>query len=205
MLTIYLARHGQDKDNLNGILNGHRNQPLTEKGKEQAVELAQKILHTGLKFDKIYSSPLIKTLTTAEIISSVTQSPTPVIDNLLIERDFGILTGQPHSKIIEMCGDKIIKTDTVTYFLSPKEAETFPDLIIRAKKILAEINSKHQTGKILLVTHGDIGKMVYAAYYSLPWKQVLKQFHFGNSDLLILSGDSKPKDSHVFKIKQHNL
>lgn len=30
MNKIYLVRHGQDKDNADGILNGHRNMPLTE-------------------------------------------------------------------------------------------------------------------------------------------------------------------------------
>ncbi len=32
MLTIYVARHGQDKDNEAGILNGRRDMPLTLKG-----------------------------------------------------------------------------------------------------------------------------------------------------------------------------
>ncbi len=32
MLKIYLARHGQNEDNANGILNGHRDLPLTDIG-----------------------------------------------------------------------------------------------------------------------------------------------------------------------------
>lgn len=32
MSKIYLARHGQDKDNSEGILNGHRDTPLTDIG-----------------------------------------------------------------------------------------------------------------------------------------------------------------------------
>lgn len=43
MLNIYIVRHGQDEDNQNGILNGHRDMPLTELGKTQAQQLAQKI------------------------------------------------------------------------------------------------------------------------------------------------------------------
>lgn len=31
MTNIYIVRHGQDQDNEHGILNGHRNMPLTEK------------------------------------------------------------------------------------------------------------------------------------------------------------------------------
>jgi len=38
-LHIYLTRHGQDQDNAHGILNGHRNTPLTELGIQQAQQL----------------------------------------------------------------------------------------------------------------------------------------------------------------------
>jgi hypothetical protein len=47
--------------------------------------------------------------------------------------------------------------------------------------------------------------MTYAAYYSLDWLGVLKLFHLGNSDMLELSAQSHHVDTHVHKIKQHNL
>ena len=34
MLKIYIARHGQNEDNANGILNGHRDLPLTDIGRK---------------------------------------------------------------------------------------------------------------------------------------------------------------------------
>lgn len=208
-LKIYLARHGQDLDNLNGILNGQRDQPLTEKGIEQATEVAGKIKDTGIIFEKIYSSPLQRAYKTAEIISDTLNFPKPEKMDLLIERDFGIMTGKSNKLIKEMCSPDILETETITYFLFPEGAETFPDLIKRAKRIRTEIESKHKQGNILLVTHGDIGKMIYAEYYNLiseaEWKNILKMFHFGNSELLLLSQDSKPEDSHVFKIKQFNI
>lgn len=43
MLNIYLARHGQNQDTASGILNGHRELPLTEPGIAQAEEVAIKI------------------------------------------------------------------------------------------------------------------------------------------------------------------
>ena len=98
----------------------------------------------------------------------------------------------------------IIKTDTITYFLNPEGAETFPDLVSRAKLLLNEMKEKHSNQTVLLVSHGDIGKMIYATYYNLSWKNVLTQFHFGNSELLLLSEDSHSDDHHVFSIEQHN-
>lgn len=205
MLKIYLARHGQNEDNAEGLLNGHRDRPLTTKGLEQAEEIGGKIKESGIVFSHILSSPLIRAKQTADIIAERNEFPQSVeIEPDLIERDFGSMTGVEQKRIEELCSPDIIKTSTVMYFLSPDGAETFPDLIQRAKKLIQKLKSRFETGNILLVSHGDFGKMLYAAYYDLPWVDVLKNFHFGNSELLLMSEDSSPEETHVFKIEQHN-
>jgi broad specificity phosphatase PhoE len=204
MLTFYIARHGQNVDNEKGILNGHRDEPLTEKGIAQAQELSQSIKQNNLIFDHIFSSPLSRAFKTAEIVAKSGAGPRPVVMPELIERDFGVMTGIEQSRIAELCAPEIIQTNTITYFLSPEGAETFPDLLIRANKVLADLEKRFSDGRILLVTHGDFGKMLYAAYYKLDWKDVLLQFHFGNSELLLLSQDSSPEDYHIVKIEQFN-
>ena len=205
MLKIYLARHGQDMDNARGILNGRRDEPLSEKGVQQANEVAGKIKTTGIHFDHVYSSPLQRAYNTAKVITNTLGVSKPEVLPDLIERDFGIMTGQPQSKIKEMCSPYIIQSDIITYFLSPEGAETFPQLVERANKLLDTIKAKHKDENILLVTHGDFGKMIYTAYYNLDWKAVLNMFHFGNSELLELSEESGADETHVFKIEQHNL
>lgn len=204
MLKIYLIRHGQNADNVAGILNGHRDEPLTAIGLEQASEIAQKIKEAVILFDAVYASPLQRAYVTAEIISKTLSLPKPQKEPLLIERNFGVMTGEKITDIEKLCAPNIIKTGVVTYFLNPKGAETFPDLITRATILLEKIRAQYSNGNILLVTHGDMGKMIYAKYYNLDWKKVLTQFHFGNCDLLLLSPDSPVGETHVFKIIQHN-
>ncbi len=204
MLKIYLVRHGQNIDNVNGILNGHRDEPLTKKGIEQAHELAEKIKQAKIYFNVIYSSPLSRAYETARVISDTISVPHLFTQPLLIERDFGIMTGKKISDIEALCAPDIIKAEIITYFLSPDGAETFPALMKRARVLLEDIQEKHKTGNILLVTHGDIGKMIYAEYYHLDWRDVLTQFHFGNCDMLLMSQDSSPDEAHVFKAIQHN-
>lgn len=204
MLKIYLARHGQNVDNLNGILNGHRDEPLTALGEEQAHTTASYIKEAGLTFDAIYSSPLKRALKTAEIIADDLNLPQPKVDADLIERDFGILSGEPTSRIEELCAPDIIKTDTITYFLFPKDGESFPQSIERVKRLLKHVCDLHKEGSILLVTHGDIGKMIYATYYDLNWRDVLTSFHFGNCEVLILSENSPASEAHFFKQFQRN-
>ncbi len=204
MLKIYLARHGQDQDNAAGILNGHRNMPLTEIGFEQARTVATKIKDANLHFDAVYTSPLLRAKQTANTIVQSIGGPTPIPLENLIERNFGCMSGKPQNIITEVCSPDIITTNTIVYFLNPEGAETFPDLLARAEKLLLRITSQHTEGSILLVTHGDFGKMIYAQYYNLPWQDILTQFHFGNSELLLLSPDSPANQAHVFEIEQHN-
>jgi len=163
MNRIYLGRHGQNEDNANGILNGHRDLPLTELGIRQAYEQAQYIKKSGLYFDEIYTSPLQRAYKTAEIVADTLQMAKPTKLDLLIERDFGVMSGKDIADIEKLCGPDIIKTDIITYFLSPENAETFPDLMKRAEKVLEFVNSRHTNKSILLSGHGDMGKMIYTA------------------------------------------
>lgn len=114
------------------------------------------------------------------------------------------MTGKPIKDIEKLCSPDILKTETITYFITAEGAETFPQLIQRAKKILHLIQTRHKDGNILIATHGDFGKMLYAAYYDIDWEEVLRNFHFGNSEVLLLSPDTSPEDAHMFQTEQHN-
>lgn len=198
MQNIYLVRHGQTLDNLHEVFGGRRDLPLTELGETQALETANHITSLGLTFDTVFTSPLIRARKTAEIISNALHMGAPEVLDDLIERDAGVMTGEPLSRIRELCGANIIETDTVTYFLSAKGAEAFPQMLTRSRRLLKRIAMRHTSGNVLFVTHGDIGKMLYAAYYHLDWKEVLTAFHFGNGDILLLSPDTSPAESRVF-------
>lgn len=204
MLRIYLARHGQDGDNVKGVLNGRRDEPLTSLGLQQAATLARAIQNARITFDAVYSSPLKRAYRTAETVADALGIAKPVVMEDLIEREFGVMTGKLTKDISALCAPKIIQADPICYFLSPEGAETFPELVSRGERIIADVRQKHGDGNVLLVTHGDIGKMIYAAYYGLDWRTVLTQFHFGNTDLLLLAEDSPPDAAHVFRFDQHN-
>ncbi len=200
-LQIFIARHGQNEDNANGILNGHRDKPLTDLGREQARDLGLGIKGLGLKLDSIYSSPLSRAFETAEIVSEILDMPKPLVLDGLIERDFGIMTGKTYADIETICGDDLLRTEQITYFLSPKNAETFPELLKRADLLLKEVRSRHNDGNIMLVCHGDFGKMLYASATGKNWEDVLRHFHFGNGELIDIAQDDVV---HVIKLDQHN-
>lgn len=202
-VEIYIARHGQDEDNADGLLNGQRDRPLTALGRQQARDLAEGIKAAGLTFDAVYSSPLSRALETAKIICNYLElKASPVIIQELIERDFGNGTGRPINEVVARAGANVIKTDTITYVLDFGQGETFPQVIERAHKALAHVRALQTEGSALLVCHGDIGKMVYVAATGKPWEDVLRNFHFGNGDLIEVTGNDQ---AHIVKLPQHNL
>jgi len=185
-MVFYIARHGQDKDNECGILNGHRNTLLTDLGRRQAIEAGKKL--KDKRIDVIWSSPLVRTFDTAAIIAEQIGFPCAQIVKCedLIERNFGILTGKPLSDILALPPERILKTDKVNYFLEAEGAENFSVLLSRGKAVLELVKELPQGKTVLLVTHGDIGKMIQAAYYNWTWEDGLKKPYFANTDVLEL-------------------
>ncbi|MFA7662518.1 MAG: histidine phosphatase family protein [Patescibacteria group bacterium] len=184
MSKIFLVRHGQDTDNAAGILNGRRDTELTELGREQAKKVANKLGDNAVEV--IYASPLKRAYETARIIAIELKVDEVIADEHLMEREFGILTGKLVSDIPKY-STKILSTDKVNYFIEAEDAENFPSLLERGKKILNEIQQRHPNQNVLIVTHGDIGKMIRAAYHHWTWEAGLKTPYFDNTGVLELS------------------
>lgn len=83
---IYIIRHGQTELNHAQVLQVRSDQTLNENGKQQASEASMMLQRYGVSFDHVFSSPLIRTVEIAEI---VVPEMKPVVDERLIEMDYG--------------------------------------------------------------------------------------------------------------------
>lgn len=91
-VPFYFVRHGQTDWNKAGKYMGQADIPLNLTGLEQAQTVAKNIAH--LEISKIISSPLKRTIQTAEIIAAVMNIPILVVDELKV-CSCGVLEGQP--------------------------------------------------------------------------------------------------------------
>ena len=64
---IYLLRHGQTELNKQNLMQGQCDHPLNEQGRLQARNAGKVIRDSGLKFDRVFSSPLRRAVETGEI------------------------------------------------------------------------------------------------------------------------------------------
>lgn len=89
-MRVYIVRHGEVPHNALGKYNT-KDEDLTEKGVEQALELRDKI--KDVYFDVIISSPLVRAKHTASILNI--NDKEIIYDDRISERDVGDLSGKP--------------------------------------------------------------------------------------------------------------
>ena len=92
-MKLYVTRHGETEYSLKNIVCGSTDCPLTDSGREQAQKLADNIKNRNLHIGIIYTSPLVRALETAKIISKAVSVPF-IVDNRLREQNCGAYEGK---------------------------------------------------------------------------------------------------------------
>jgi probable phosphoglycerate mutase len=149
-------RHGQAYNNVQKLLVGRNLEShLTEYGREQVRDTAQ-ILKT-IDIDQIYSSPVIRTIETAEIVSDIINMPFQK-DERLFEIELGKLVGMYYEDLINKHGNLFVKfysDDDNDNSLLEFEVESFGSVKQRISELLKEITIKHPNENVLLISHLD--------------------------------------------------
>ena len=104
MPRLYILRHGQTEFNLQRRVQGHCDSPLTELGVEQAHAAGAWLADQGVRFERIFSSPLGRALATAEIVREELAAaglPAPEVEPVdgLIERSYGPFESGPAADV----------------------------------------------------------------------------------------------------------
>lgn len=168
---IYFVRHGQTEWNKIGKMQGHKDIELNDEGREQAQVVKEKL--QGIKFDKVFSSPLIRATETAKIISN--QEIT--IDNRLIERFNGELEGK-FKKDIKVFPDFNDPNDTRFGI------ESLDSFKSRINDFLDEITKKYKDKNILVVTHAGVCLYVRCYFEGEPNGILYECYKLKNCEVL---------------------
>lgn len=152
MITdIYLARHGETEWNQSKKLQGQLDSPLTPTGRGQAETLALKLASTAVT--KIFTSPLGRAQTTAEICQQTLSCPVEIHEQLQ-ERHFGDWQGLSKSEL-KAQGLYTSEHDELGD-TRPPNGESALDCALRFYRALENIAKQHLSGRVLIVSHGDI-------------------------------------------------
>ena len=144
---LYIIRHGKTEMNAKMLMQGRSNHPLNEAGIAQAEEAAGRFAAMGVKIDKVYTSPLVRALQTAERIAPDAEL---VVDDRLIEMDYGPYEGMdlrdPAPEVIDFFMDFVNVP-------APAGMEPLPAIVKRLGDFLEEIAHEAERGNVLISTH----------------------------------------------------
>lgn len=178
-MKLYFTRHGESEANTLGIYSNRNSQyPLTPTGRQQARQLAQ-VLKTE-QCTLFFTSPILRALETARIVSELIQLPFTVIDALR-EYDVGSFEDQPkyaeggwrHREYLE--NERRWYQDR-QWDSRIEGGESFNDIRARFIPFIEALQEKHgQTEeKILILAHGSL----YKAMMPLVFANVAFDFSF---------------------------
>ena len=146
-MVVYIMRHGQTVWNAKDITQGRSQNRLSKLGKAQVEEVAKKFKQGDV--DIIITSPLMRTMQTANIVNKVLKAKI-VRDKKLIEIDNGVLTGRAKETLTEE--EKRLKKEN-SHLL---KMESVQDVVDRVRDFSGFLLSNFYDKKVLVVTHNIV-------------------------------------------------
>ena len=173
MKELYFTRHGQTVWNVENKICGTTDIELTELGRQQAMELGNKIKERRLQIDKILCSPLIRARETAQHIADATGIPLE-IEPRLTEQNFGKYEGTARNDT-EFLQSKSHFAD------SYEGGESMLRLAQRIYNLLDELKANNKV--YLLVAHNGIARII-TSYFKDMTNEEYAKFGIGNCEIL---------------------
>jgi len=152
--VIYIARHGETAWTLTGQHTGLTDLPLTPQGERNARALADRL--TGLKFAKVFTSPLQRASKTCGLAGF---GPVAEVDRNLVEWNYGEYEGLRSAEIRAKRPDWQLFRDGCPGGESPAQ------VVARADSVLRRV--RDVKGDVLLFSSGHFIRVLAARWIGL--------------------------------------
>jgi broad specificity phosphatase PhoE len=163
---LILVRHGETVHNIARITQGWSDSDLSELGREQVRQLAQRLV--AMEPTALYSSPLGRAMSTAQAISDATGLPIVQLDDLR-EMNYGRWEGRGFMDIRRDDQD-IYQRWIVDEDCACPEGESHADVRRRLERVFATV----ETPRPVLVAHGTAIRIGAMALLGLPVMSALR-------------------------------
>ncbi len=163
MARILLIRHAPTPETGSRLTGRQSGVSLGSKGEAVAVRTAE--LLTKVRFAAVYTSPIERTLETAEIIANQ-HGLAPTIEKGVIEIDFGRWAGRTLKSLRQT--RLWTEVQSVPSRVTFPGGESFTDAQYRAVAAVARIGEQTGKGTAAIVSHSDVIKLVISHYLGQP-------------------------------------
>jgi broad specificity phosphatase PhoE len=155
---VLLARHGESDWNAAGRWQGHADRPLTDRGRRQAEDLAERLARVPL--DAVYTSDLRRAWETAEPIARHHGLELRKLPELR-EVDVGSWSGLTRAEAEQRFPDGFRRWRE--WGTGWDDGETYEEMGERVIGALRRLAAVHLGGRVLVVSHGGALRAVHAA------------------------------------------
>jgi ribonuclease H / adenosylcobalamin/alpha-ribazole phosphatase len=159
-----LLRHGQTPMSVQKRYAGRTDVPLTEVGVQQAAAAAKRLASAG--FGVIVTSPLLRTVQTAQAVAAVTGAAV-VTDDGFRETDFGAWEGLTFAEVRERWPAEL-SAWLADPEIAPPGGESFTDVSARVTAALDRLLAARAGQTVLIVSHVTPIKTLVAAALLAP-------------------------------------
>ncbi len=189
-MKIYFVRHGETEWNVKKKIQGKTDIPLNENGRNQAKKLAEKLVKENFYAVKVYSSPQLRALQTAQTVADALQIPCEIIDGFA-EMDLGEWEGLNWKTIHKEYGDIYHYWNTNRRYVSTPGGECYNDVLRRTLEGLAYILER-ETEDVLVVTHSAIlmSLRCYLARRPFDEDEMVGRYKTKNAEVVSIEADS---------------
>lgn len=174
--TLFVLTHSESDFNKRHIFTGRTDVVLTKEGLRKAG-LAAKILKNR-QIDVAYRTSLTRTKQTLDVILKYHPDTQVVIDDRLIERDYGDLSGQNKDEFAKAHPD-LYPIYHRSYDIPPPNGESMVTVEKRVLSALHEIINRMKKEKIniLIVAHGNAIRPIRRYFEKLTPEEMMKLEH----------------------------
>ncbi len=154
---IYIFRHGQSEDNEKMIFSGWRDPKLTQKGIDQALNLAEKL--KDKKIDYLISSTQARAIDTLKYAMSLNENAKNLeihTDERIRERSYGDLQGTSKLELF-LENEELCNEYRRSYSKRAQNGENLEDVIKRVREFIEELIPmiKEKNINVAISCHGN--------------------------------------------------
>ena len=157
-------RHGRSRADDEMVHEGRYDSPLTDAGRAQVSSRAEQWKRSGVTFDLIVASTLVRASESAQIVGEVLDVPVEY-DADWMERDNGPLAGLPFAVARERYPRPDFANPFQPFVASTGEGESGWDLLVRAANALQRVVRRRRRSS-LVVAHGASSVPPYIAFWA---------------------------------------
>ena len=148
---------------------------LSELGQDEVERITEYLRRRAVKNDVIYTSPSVRTMQTAKVISKLYKEEAIVLEDLH-PRKCGKLNGLTLEQIETKYPDLLESWFNNQEYDEDLEAESINDFIARVKKIIDEVVAQNEGNRVIIVTHPDVIQAAICAALEMPANKIAKIF-----------------------------